>query len=246
MDPVTAVPRAAPAAAPVGRPPASGFADTLARAAKEGVGTPLAPTTASGGAASAAAVQRTTLGGMLRAAAPGITSALAGWSTKAPVQPTTAAAPVTTPDVVGAPDGLAARLAPLGPLHVPVEGRFTSGFGMRVHPVTGERRRHAGVDIAAPTGTPVAAVAGGTVVHAGASGGYGTLVEVDHGNGVTSRYAHLSAADVAVGDRLAPGQRLGAVGSTGRSTGPHLHLELRVEGEPVDAAFLTGHGHDGH
>lgn len=116
----------------------------------------------------------------------------------------------------------------------PVEGRVTSTFGPRVHPIHGGVRDHHGLDLAAPTGTPVRAVTDGTVVRVGDAGGYGLLVEVDHGDGITSRYAHLSAIDVAVGDVLDAGQRLGAVGSTGASTGPHLHLEVRVDGAPVD------------
>lgn len=116
----------------------------------------------------------------------------------------------------------------------PVDGRETSSFGPRRHPIHGGVRDHHGLDLAAPTGTRVVAVTDGRVVAAGDRGGYGLVVEVDHGGGVTTRYAHLSAIDVVVGDRLDAGERLGAVGSTGASTGPHLHLEVRVDGTPID------------
>jgi murein DD-endopeptidase MepM/ murein hydrolase activator NlpD len=118
----------------------------------------------------------------------------------------------------------------------PVEGVVSSSFGPRVHPITGQHRDHDGLDIAAPTGTAVRAITDGTVVRAEDAGGYGLLVEVDHGNGVITRYAHLSSIDVEVGQRLGVGGHLGAVGSTGRSTGPHLHVEVRVDGEPLDPA----------
>jgi murein DD-endopeptidase MepM/ murein hydrolase activator NlpD len=118
----------------------------------------------------------------------------------------------------------------------PVEGAVSSSFGPRVHPITGAHRDHDGLDLAAPTGTSVRAITDGTVVRAEDAGGYGLLVEVDHGNGVTTRYAHLSSIDVQVGQRLGVGGHIGAVGSTGRSTGPHLHVEVRVDGEPQDPA----------
>lgn len=121
-----------------------------------------------------------------------------------------------------------------GVLLRPAPGPITSGFGPRVHPVTGEYRMHEGVDIAAPTGTPVVAAAAGTVVYAGAAGGYGLLVIVDHGGGLTTRYGHLSRIAVGPGDPLTGGAAIGAVGSTGLSTGPHLHFEVRVDGVAQD------------
>lgn len=109
----------------------------------------------------------------------------------------------------------------------PVSGVLTSGYGPRWG------RMHTGIDIAAPTGTSVQAAAGGTVIIAGWMGGYGNLIVVDHGGGLATAYAHLSAIYVG-GGAVAQGQSIGAVGSTGNSTGPHLHFEVRVNGSPVD------------
>ncbi len=115
----------------------------------------------------------------------------------------------------------------------PARGLLTSGFGLRRHPVFGVIRMHNGVDIAAPWGTPVRAAASGTVLFAGWFGGYGKLVILDHG-GFTTLYGHLSSIGVAVGQRVQAGQVIGRVGSTGYSTGPHLHFEIRKDGRPVD------------
>jgi murein DD-endopeptidase MepM/ murein hydrolase activator NlpD len=109
----------------------------------------------------------------------------------------------------------------------PVNGIVTSGFGWRWG------RMHEGVDIAAPTGTPIRAAAAGTVIYTGYMGGYGNLTIVDHGNGLATAYAHQSAIYVG-GGSVSQGTVLGAVGSTGNSTGPHLHFEVRVNGSPVD------------
>jgi murein DD-endopeptidase MepM/ murein hydrolase activator NlpD len=113
-------------------------------------------------------------------------------------------------------------------------GAVTSRFGQRIHPVTGERRHHAGVDLAAPRGTPIQLGRGGTVVRAEKAGTYGNLVVVDHGDGVTTRYAHLHGIDVKVGEAVSAGATIGSVGSTGRSTGPHLHFEVRIGERAVD------------
>jgi murein DD-endopeptidase MepM/ murein hydrolase activator NlpD len=110
----------------------------------------------------------------------------------------------------------------------------TSGFGERKDPFTGGAEHHDGVDVQEPMGAPIAAVWDGTVVSAGERGGYGNAVEVDHGNGVHTLYAHASALDVKPGDTIHAGDKLGEVGSSGRSTGPHLHLELRIDGRPSD------------
>jgi murein DD-endopeptidase MepM/ murein hydrolase activator NlpD len=110
----------------------------------------------------------------------------------------------------------------------PVNGAVVSGFGMRWG------RMHEGIDISAPTGTPIWAAAAGTVIHAGWLGGYGNLVVVDHGNGLATAYAHASVILVAVGQSLAQGETLSLVGSTGNSSGPHLHFEVRVNGVAVD------------
>jgi len=117
----------------------------------------------------------------------------------------------------------------------PVAGTLESGFGGRRNPFGGSGYEfHSGQDIEAAQGTPVIAGARGIVAFAGWQNGYGQLVVVDHGGGWTTRYGHLSHIDVAVGQNLARGQFLGRVGSTGRSTGPHLHYEVRVDNEPVN------------
>jgi murein DD-endopeptidase MepM/ murein hydrolase activator NlpD len=114
-----------------------------------------------------------------------------------------------------------------------VEKRVTSGFGNRIDPVHGRRAWHAGVDVAAPEGTAIRAVRDGTVVFSGKRGGYGNLVILDHGDGVTTRYAHCRDLGVRAGDTVRAGQDIATVGSTGRSTGPHVHLEMRRNGHPV-------------
>ncbi|MGH9886893.1 MAG: M23 family metallopeptidase, partial [bacterium] len=122
---------------------------------------------------------------------------------------------------------------------LPVAGRPSSGYGLRADPMHGgEMINHPGFDLAATTGTPVAAAAGGTVVHAGPAGTYGNLVTLRHDNGFETRYAHLSSVDVKVGDRVEAGSGLGKVGSTGYSTGPHLHFEVRHDGKAIDPAPL--------
>jgi murein DD-endopeptidase MepM/ murein hydrolase activator NlpD len=122
------------------------------------------------------------------------------------------------------------------PIRKPMMGELdsTSGFGMRTDPFIRAPAMHTGLDFRADTGEPARATAAGTVTMAGTNGGYGRMVEVDHGNGFTTRYAHLSVIDVEVGQVVRIGQIVGRVGSTGRSTGPHLHYETRVDGDPVD------------
>ena len=122
------------------------------------------------------------------------------------------------------------------PLRKPVDGDIdtTSGFGVRIDPFVGRPAMHTGLDFRGDTGEAIRVTAGGTVVSAGWSGGYGRLVEVDHGNGLSTRYGHLSEIDVRVGQSLRAGQSVGRLGSTGRSTGPHLHYETRIDGEAVD------------
>lgn len=118
----------------------------------------------------------------------------------------------------------------------PVEGRVSSPFGPRRLEGEAEARLHAGLDIAAPTGTPIRAARGGTVTFAGRRGGYGNTVVIEHGGGLSTLYAHAASIDVAEGDRVRAGAPIATVGSTGRSTGPHLHFEIRRDGEPVDPA----------
>lgn len=119
-------------------------------------------------------------------------------------------------------------------MQMPVAGEITSPFGDRKNPMGPGDDFHPGLDIAAEEGTPIAAAAAGRVVSAGPDGGYGNLIVVDDGNGVTTRYGHCSQIFARVGDSVAPGQTIGAVGSTGHSTGPHLHFEVRVGDTPVD------------
>lgn len=121
------------------------------------------------------------------------------------------------------------------PLADPLPGASVSStFGVRPDPFFRRAALHSGVDLAAPSGTPVKATANGKVVSAGEAGGYGNMIEIDHGNGFSTRYAHLSQIDVDVGDRIVAGQVIGRVGSTGRSTGSHLHYEVRTDEAPVD------------
>lgn len=118
----------------------------------------------------------------------------------------------------------------------PVSGTITSPFGWRSNPFGGSPDFHPGLDIAAPMGTTVTAAASGTVILAQWYGGYGNFIMIDHGNGVASGYGHLSAIYVSNGQQVQKGQAIGAVGSTGHSTGPHLHFEVRVNGKTVDPA----------
>lgn len=121
------------------------------------------------------------------------------------------------------------------PSRMPLEGAaLTSGFGMRTHPVLGGRRAHSGIDLAAPTGTPVYATADGVISRADWYSSYGLYISVEHGASMQTRYAHLSRLAVAAGDTVKKGDLIGYVGSTGRSTGPHLHYEVRVDGLAVN------------
>jgi murein DD-endopeptidase MepM/ murein hydrolase activator NlpD len=114
------------------------------------------------------------------------------------------------------------------------EHEQTSGFGIRSDPFFGRPAMHTGLDFRAPVGEPIRATAAGKVIQSGWAGGYGKMVEIDHGNGFTTRYAHLSDIDVEEGQDVRAGQVIGNAGSTGRSTGPHLHYETRIDGEPVN------------
>jgi murein DD-endopeptidase MepM/ murein hydrolase activator NlpD len=117
----------------------------------------------------------------------------------------------------------------------PVDGKLESGFGGRRNPFGGSSYEfHAGQDIVVPAGTPIVAGAKGKVTFVGWQHGYGRLVVIDHGGGLTTRYGHLSEFDVEQGQEVGRGEFIGRVGSTGRSTGPHLHYEVRINDEPVD------------
>jgi murein DD-endopeptidase MepM/ murein hydrolase activator NlpD len=119
---------------------------------------------------------------------------------------------------------------------MPVAGRITSGFGTRTHPILRYQRMHAGLDFGAPYGAPIVAASAGQVVGAGWDGGYGKTVRISHGSGLVTLYGHMSDLAVSPGQQVAAGQVIGYVGSTGLSTGPHLHYELHVNGQRVDPA----------
>lgn len=120
----------------------------------------------------------------------------------------------------------------------PSDGPLTSRYGYRTHPIYGDRRLHAGIDIGSGASAAIVATAAGTVILSYFSSSYGNLVVIDHGTirgrQITSAYAHQSERLVAEGDIVRAGQLIGRVGSTGNSTGPHLHFEIREDGEPVD------------
>lgn len=117
---------------------------------------------------------------------------------------------------------------------VPSSGRITSGYGYRIHPIFKVNKMHTGIDIAAPSGTPIVAAESGTVISTGWLGGYGLTIMVDHGGGIVTLYAHNSSVTASRGQQVARGQTIALMGSTGNSTGPHLHFEVRSNGSYVD------------
>ena len=123
----------------------------------------------------------------------------------------------------------------------PVHGRLTAGFGQRMDPFSGEEAFHPGIDIADGMGADVVAAGDGLVIEAEPDAGYGRSILVDHGDGITTRYAHLGRIFVVVGEQVKQGEIIGAIGMSGRTTGPHLHYEVRIHGTPVNPArFLHG------
>lgn len=132
------------------------------------------------------------------------------------------------------------------PFSIPVQGAFrqTSGFGYRRDPFNGGRRLHAGVDFAGARGTDIVAGGDGTVISAGRHSGYGLMVEIDHGFGIVTRYAHLTRLNVRVGERVSRGEHIGDMGCTGRCTGTHLHYEVRRNGDPVNPMTFITAGRD--
>ena len=138
-------------------------------------------------------------------------------------------------------NGAVTRVEVAVPSINPVEiMKFSSGFGYRNAPTRGASRNHKGIDIPGPVGTPIYATADGTIGRAQWVSGYGKFVEINHGNAVQTRYGHLSAMNVAPGQRIRKGDVLGYMGSTGRSTGSHLHYEVRIAGEAINpTAFLS-------
>ncbi|MGZ3662521.1 MAG: M23 family metallopeptidase, partial [Bdellovibrionota bacterium] len=119
----------------------------------------------------------------------------------------------------------------------PTNGWYTSGFGVRSSPFTGKSTMHEGLDLANHIGSAIVSAAAGVVTYAGPRAGYGNLVTVNHGYGISTQYGHISKAYVKVGDKVKRGQKIAAVGNTGRSTGPHVHYEVRVNGIPMDPYF---------
>jgi len=135
--------------------------------------------------------------------------------------------------------GIVGQTSAPGVLAWPVSGTITSPFGWRRNPFGGGMEMHPGLDIAAPMGTTVTAAASGTIISAGWYGGYGNYILIDQGGGMATGYGHLSQIFVSAGQQVQKGQAIGAVGSTGASTGPHLHFEVRINGKPTDpAAYL--------
>lgn len=121
------------------------------------------------------------------------------------------------------------------PQYMPADiGLISSGFGYRRDPFNGRAAMHSGLDFRGPTGSPIVAAAAGTVSFVGRKSGYGKVVEIDHGAGMVTRYAHMSRFNTQVGQPVNPGDLIGAIGSTGRSTGPHLHFEVRINGRAVN------------
>jgi len=121
------------------------------------------------------------------------------------------------------------------PTMLPVEGGwYSSNYGWRIDPFTGQRAFHEGIDVMAEVGTPIYAAAGGVVIFAGSHPQYGKMIEIDHGNGLVSRYAHASKLLVKVGDLVVRGVQIARVGKTGRATGSHLHFEVRQHGRSVN------------
>ncbi len=138
-----------------------------------------------------------------------------------------------------------AALEEATPTTWPADGDYTSGFGFRMNPVEGRMIFHSGIDIANRGGAPIVAAAAGQVKHVAFNDGYGNVVELDHGFGISTLYAHCTSVYVQEGQQVAEGEQIATVGSTGRSTGPHLHFEVHIDGHPVDPlAYLPDDGRD--
>lgn len=189
----------------------------------------------------------------LLAAVAGIVSAAPANANDAPVATVAAVATTATTDMAGEQQfkalfqtwkkfdgGTQTSVVAIPSVQPVTRLQFTSNFGIRSDPFQGTARMHAGVDISGPVGTPIFATADGIIAHADRQGGYGNLVEVNHGKGIATRYGHLSKILVADGARVTRGQLIGLMGSTGRSTGSHLHYEVRIDGHAVNPVpFLT-------
>ena len=172
---------------------------------------------------------------------------LAGVLAAAVLFPARAAEGAQTPDFSGLPVPEYTTTAPIiinYPLTPPVSGKITSGFGYRLHPVTGERDFHTGIDIAADEGTPIAAALPGTVVEVGYDGIYGNYIRLSHGTNIETRYCHCSEILAEEGSKLREGERIALVGSTGMTTGAHLHFEVLADGLLADPAGVLEVHHD--
>ena len=134
----------------------------------------------------------------------------------------------------GTPSMGALELIPSGFVYPIVYPRVSSGYGMRKHPILRVRRHHDGIDLVAPIGTPIRTIASGRVVFADPLGGYGNLVVIEHKPGLTSHYGHCESIRVEPGQMVSSGQIISNLGNTGRTTGPHLHFEIRMNGKPID------------
>ena len=134
----------------------------------------------------------------------------------------------------GTPNMSALELIPSGFVYPIVYPRVSSMFGMRKHPILRVRRHHDGIDLVAPIGTPIRTIAAGRVVFADPLGGYGNLVVIEHKPGLTSHYGHCDTMRVEPGQMVSSGQIIATLGNTGRTTGPHLHFEIRMNGKPID------------
>ena len=140
-------------------------------------------------------------------------------------------------------DTMEKELATVPSFHPVEKFTYTSGYGVRFDPFKGTTAMHQGVDMAGRIGEPIYAAGDGKIVKAGWSGGYGQMVEIDHGKGITTRYGHMSRVNVRVGDAVKAGEKVGGMGSTGRSTGSHLHFEVRLDGRSVNPMpFLEAEG----
>lgn len=131
------------------------------------------------------------------------------------------------------------RLAAIPPRMPLIAGRLSSGFGLRVHPLLARVRMHSGVDLAAPLGSPIFATDSGRISSAGSRGGYGLVATIEHPSGLQTLYGHMSRLNVVAGQRVEMGQIIGFVGSTGLSTGPHIHYEVRFRGQAINPLSLT-------
>lgn len=192
---------------------AVGAGDTPLRSAVAGVRTPPPPPSSLVLAQSASTASTATTAPATAPAASGVSSLPVGTVNPAP------AIAVPTPS---------------GGWVQPVPGRVTSAFGPRRHPVTGVDKLHAGADFAAASGTPISAASAGVVRSAGWRTGYGNTVEIEHGDGIRTRYAHAATVLVEPGQRVRTGEVIATAGSTGMVTGPHLHLEVRADNTPID------------